>query len=83
MSKQSIHHQLLCLIHSIVKAAALGLIGCMCLVGCSSQQLYNAGQAWQQNQCNRIEDAAERNRCMASTKTSYDDYQREAEAAKR
>jgi hypothetical protein len=83
MSKQSIHYLLLKLIHSIVNLGALGLLGGMCLAGCSSQQLYYAGQAWQQNQCDKMQDAAERNRCMASTKTSYDDYQREAEAAKK
>jgi hypothetical protein len=64
-------------------ACTVLLAACRLLASCSSQQLYNAGQAWQQNQCVKMEDAAERNRCMASTKTSYDDYRREAEAAKK
>jgi hypothetical protein len=52
------------------------------LSGCSSQQLYGVGQDWQKNECNKIIDMQERNRCMSSTKTSYDDYKRQSEAAK-
>lgn len=48
-------------------------------LGCTSQQLYGTGQAWQRNQCNKIVDMQERNRCMESTNTSYEDYQRETE----
>jgi hypothetical protein len=52
------------------------------LLGCSSQQLYNTGQAWQRNECSKIADAQERNRCMASTNTSYEDYKRQTEEVK-
>lgn len=52
------------------------------LAGCSSQQLYGGGQAWQQQECNKLMDAQERNRCMSSAKRSYDEYRREADAAK-
>ncbi|MBI5922186.1 MAG: hypothetical protein HY847_11155 [Betaproteobacteria bacterium] len=52
------------------------------LLGCSSQQLYNTGQAWQRNECNKVVDAQERNRCMGSTNTSYEDYKRQTEEAK-
>jgi hypothetical protein len=50
--------------------------------GCSSQQLYGGGHAWQQQECSKLMDAQERNRCMASAKRSYDEYKREADAAK-
>lgn len=50
--------------------------------GCSAQQWYGAGQAWQKNECNRIADPQERNRCMSSTQTSYEDYKRQSEAAR-
>ena len=53
-----------------------------CLSACSSQQLYGAGQAWQRNECNKIIDSQERNRCMASTNTSYEDYKRQADEAR-
>jgi hypothetical protein len=52
------------------------------LSSCSSQQLYGAGQEWQKNECNKIIDTQERNRCMSSTRTSYDDYKRQSDAAK-
>ncbi len=52
------------------------------LVGCSSQQLYGAGQAWQRSECQRIVNAEERNRCMQSTARSHDEYLKEAAAAK-
>ena len=50
--------------------------------GCSTQQAYGAGQAWQRQECSKINDAQERSRCMASASTSYDDYKRQADGAK-
>ena len=52
------------------------------LVACTSQQMYGAGQGWQRLECNKIADTAERNRCMASAATSYDEYRRQSEAAR-
>lgn len=52
------------------------------LSGCSWQQAYGAGQAWQHQECNKVMDAQERSRCMASASTSYEEYKRQAEAAK-
>ncbi|PQJ96853.1 hypothetical protein CXB77_05410 (plasmid) [Chromatium okenii] len=52
------------------------------IYGCSSQQLYNTGQAWQQNECNKIIDTQEQNRCMASSNTSYEDYKRQIQETK-
>jgi hypothetical protein len=57
------------------------LLTIACLSGCSSQQLYGVGQGWQRNECNRIIDLQERNRCMASADTSYGEYKRQSEAA--
>lgn len=61
---------------------ALALAAASLLAACSSQQLYGAGQAWQRNECVKLQDAQERQRCMDSTATSYDAYQRQAAAAK-
>lgn len=44
---------------------------------CSSRQAYDSGQAWQRNECGRIPDTQERQRCMNSASTSYDTYQRQ------
>ena len=52
------------------------------LAGCSTQQLYGAGQAWQKTECTKIIDAQERSRCLASTNTSFDEYQRQRDAAR-
>jgi hypothetical protein len=51
------------------------------LSGCSQRQIYQSVQGWQQQECWRIADAAERKRCLASTATSWDDYQRQRAAA--
>lgn len=59
------------------------LAGLAALAGCASPQSYGAGQAWQRNECYKIDDAQERGRCLASASTSYDDYKRQTENAKR
>ncbi|MDP1549520.1 MAG: hypothetical protein Q8L97_05090 [Nitrosomonas sp.] len=48
--------------------------------GCTTQQLYNTGQAWQRNECGRIMDQQERSRCLSSTSTSYEAYQKQSGA---
>ena len=52
------------------------------LYGCSSQQVYGAGQAWQLQECSKIMDAQERSRCMSSANASYDEYKRQTETTK-
>lgn len=58
------------------------LLALLALAGCSGPQLYGGGQAWQKTECQKLQDAAERNRCMASTDRSYEDYKREQDAAR-
>ena len=53
------------------------------LVGCSSRELYGAGQQWQRTECNKIDDRDERARCERSAATSYESYKSQSEAAKR
>jgi hypothetical protein len=65
-----------------ILAVAACLFGAVVLQACSSQQIYGAGQAWQHLECSKINDTQERNRCMASASTSYEEYRRQAEAAK-
>lgn len=67
----------------IAKAASLSCFAVLVgATGCSSQQLYGGGQAWQKNECQRIQDSQERKRCMESAALSYDEYQKQAAAAK-
>jgi hypothetical protein len=54
---------------------------CAAMTGCTSQQLYTAGQQWKANECRRLP-PSEIERCMKSNAMSYEEYQREAAAAK-
>jgi hypothetical protein len=48
------------------------------LAACSTQTAYLSAQGWQRQQCFRIDDAQQRQRCLNSASTSYEDYQRES-----
>jgi len=50
--------------------------------GCTTEQAYNSAQAWQRNECNKIVDSIERERCLERTNTGYGDYKRQTESAK-
>lgn len=67
----------------VARAAANGALIIAALGGCSSQELYGTGQGWQRNECRKLPDVQERERCMASTSRSFDDYQRESAAARK
>lgn len=51
------------------------------VAGCSLRQAYDSAQGWQRSACSRVVDAIERERCLASTTTTYDDYRRQRSAA--
>ena len=51
------------------------------LPGCSGRAVYQTMQGWQQQECRKLPEAAERQRCLGSTAASYDDYRRAREAA--
>ena len=50
--------------------------------GCAWQQGYLAAQGWQRNACYRLVEQTERDRCLARTNVTYDDYRRQAEPKK-
>ena len=52
------------------------------LAGCSSQMLYDTAQQWQRQECHKLPDLAERQRCLDSRATSFERYQAEVEAAR-
>jgi len=61
---------------------ALSWLCCAALLlpGCTAEQIYSSGQAWQRNQCVKILDQAEYERCMRDADMAYDEYKRRKEA---
>ncbi len=47
------------------------------LSACSTEQAYNAGQAWQRNQCSALPDKAKYDRCISRAGTGYETWRRE------
>jgi hypothetical protein len=69
------------------EAARISLIGALFALqalttACTSPVAYGAGQQMQRNECNKLVDMQDRQRCMARANTSYEDYKRQADAAK-
>ncbi|MBI3563528.1 MAG: hypothetical protein HY080_17625 [Gammaproteobacteria bacterium] len=50
--------------------------------GCTSERAYDSGQAYQRNECNKILDNNEHERCLNKINTSYDDYKHQTEEIK-
>jgi hypothetical protein len=51
-------------------------------LGCSQAELYRTGQGWQQQECRKLKDPAERSRCEKSSAMSYEQYRAEVDAAR-
>ncbi len=56
-------------------AAALGAA---VLTGCAAGLLPRSGEAWQRTECAKLADAAERQRCLASTARTYEEFRRQS-----
>jgi hypothetical protein len=54
-------------------------VAALSVPACTAEQVYGSGQAWQQNQCGKIVDKAEFDRCMSKANTTYDSYKRQTE----
>ena len=52
------------------------------LSACSTQLAYNTAQAWQRQECIKMPDLQQRQRCLDSNATSYENYRRQTGAAK-
>ncbi len=54
------------------------LLALAALLGaCSSEQIYNAAAGWRRNECHRIGDAQQRERCLKEeADRSYDAYRK-------
>jgi len=64
-------------------AMAIGLGAALLLTACSSQQIYDSGQAWQRNECQKLGDKAERDRCLASNQDSFETYRKKSESTRK
>jgi hypothetical protein len=56
---------------------ALLALTAFCVTGCSIEQAYYTAQGWQRNQCNKIPDKADFDRCMSQSQTSYESYEQQ------
>ena len=59
------------------------LILAVLISACTAEQAYYAGQTWQQNECNKIVDREQRDRCLSSAGGSYEAYKRQTEESRR
>ena len=56
-------------------------VAVLVLGGCSAEQVYGSGQAWQRHQCERLADTEQRDRCIAGTDLTYPQYQTQRRSA--
>ena len=57
------------------RRAAAGLA----LAGCTSDQMYATGQSWQRNQCMKLPDRADQERCLQRAEVPQDTYRPSAD----
>ena len=61
----------------------LAVLLALLMSACSAEQAYYAGQTWQQNECNKIVDREQRDRCLSRAGGSYESYMRQTEEMQR
>jgi hypothetical protein len=44
--------------------------------GCAASLVYDSGRSWKQQECHKIPDSQERQRCLQSTAMTYEQYRR-------
>ena len=65
----------------IVPLLAASVFIATTLPGCSSEQVYNSGQAWRRSTCEQMADREQRARCQQEADRSYDSYKKESDKA--
>lgn len=65
----------------ISRIPIIGIVAAIVLTitGCAAQQLYTTGQAWQRNECYRMLDQLERERCLSNANTPYETYKKQSD----
>lgn len=61
------------------RLALAALLFVSSVAACSSEQMYNSAHGWRQNQCTKIVDKAEYDRCMAQADAPYGSYKQQQE----
>ncbi|MDD4881366.1 MAG: hypothetical protein PHR30_09390 [Gallionellaceae bacterium] len=56
-----------------------GMIALLTLPACSAEQVYATGRNWQRQECAKLADLQERERCQADADQPYNAYKREAD----
>jgi len=62
---------------------SMALLAALSLSACTTEQAYYTAQGWKRNQCNKLPDKAESDRCMSDTNAAYDSYKRQTEPARK
>jgi len=52
------------------------LIITLAVSGCAASLVYDSGRNWKRQECYKIPDGNERQRCLQSTAVSYEEYRR-------
>lgn len=59
----------------------IALIASTLVAACSSDQVYNSGQAWRRSTCDQMADREQRDRCIKEADRSYDSFKKESDKA--
>ncbi|MFA5083199.1 MAG: hypothetical protein WC474_11680 [Hydrogenophilaceae bacterium] len=64
------------------KSTLTGMIALLILPACSAEQIYATGRNWQGQECAKLADPMERERCQADANLPYESYKRESDTVK-
>ena len=59
-----------------MRRAAIALL-LLAAAACTSQQLYDNAAGWRENECNRILDTPQRERCLKEARQSHQEYRKQ------
>jgi len=59
-----------------------GMLACLALSACTPEQLYATGRNWQRQECAKLPDPQQRDRCYHEVDQPYETYKRESDAAR-
>jgi hypothetical protein len=64
--------------NTTMKSTALLAVALVTLAvsGCAASLVYDSGRSWKQQECYKIPDQYERQRCLQSAAMSYDEYRK-------